>query len=132
MKPFLAILLCSGSFLPPAKLMVVVKNIEVNKGSIVIAVFNNTNGFLKKPAAQQVIKAGERTMEFSFNLPQGNYAVAIYQDVNDNRQLDKSWLGIPKEHYGFSNNFRPVFSAPEFDDCMFNIAGQTMITIILK
>lgn len=132
MNFFLATVICSSSFLPPSKLTVVVKNVELNKGSIVLAVFNNSDNFLKKPVAQRVIKVGSRTTELFFNLPEGNYAIAVYHDVNDNRQLDKSWLGIPKEPYGFSNNFRPKFSAPEFDDCMFNIAGQTMITIILK
>lgn len=125
-------LLLRGSFLTPAKLTVVVKNIEVSKGSVVLAVFNNENSFLKKPAAQQVIKASSGIVEFSFSLPEGDYAVAIYQDVNDNRKLDKNWLGIPKEPYGFSNNFRPKFSAPGFNDCKFTITRLTTTTIVLK
>lgn len=132
MKVFLMVFLCFFSFVTPARLTIVVKNIKVNKGSIILAVFNSPNSFLKKPFAQQIANAGNGTMEFSFNLPEGDYAVAIYQDANNNRELDKSWLGIPKEAYGFSKNFRPMFSAPEFNDCRFKITGQATTTIILK
>jgi uncharacterized protein (DUF2141 family) len=132
MKFFLMALLFPSSFLTPARLTVVVKNVEASKGSVVLAVFNNPNNFLKEPAAQQVVGAGNETMEFFFTLPDGDYAIAIYQDVNNNRQLDKSWLGIPKEPYGFSNNFRPRFSAPGFNDCKLRITAQTKTTIILK
>ena len=34
----------------------------------------------------------------------GRYAIAVYQDLDNNNKLDR-WLGlIPKEPYGFSNN----------------------------
>jgi len=132
MKGFLTILLCSVCFLKPAKLTIIVKNIQVNKGSIVLAVFNSANSFLKKPVAQQIVNASYETMEFSFDLPDGDYAVAIYQDANSNRELDKSWLGFPKESYAFSKNFRPAFSAPQFNDCRFKVTGQATTTIILR
>jgi uncharacterized protein (DUF2141 family) len=34
----------------------------------------------------------------------GGYAVALYHDENDNRHLDRNWIGFPTEGYGFSNN----------------------------
>jgi uncharacterized protein (DUF2141 family) len=131
-KLVLTVLLLMPVFSTPAKLTIVVKNIKAYKGSVVLAVFNSADNFFKKPVAQQVAKAGNGTMEFSFNLPEGEYAVAIYQDINDNKELDKGWFGIPKEPYGFSNNFRPRFSTPGFKDCKFRIAGQTTTVIILK
>ena len=51
-------------------------------------------------------------LQTSFNLEPGDYAVAIYHDENGNGQLDKRLFGIPKEPYGFSNNYRPRLSAP--------------------
>lgn len=132
MKFLLILLLSSGLFSKPVTLTVVVKNVQVSKGSVVLAVFDNSNNFLNRPAAQQAVKADNRTIMFSFNLPEGDYGVAIYQDVNDNRELDKNWLGIPKEPYGFSNNFRPKFSAPRFNDCKFRVTGNTINTIFLR
>ena len=37
-------------------------------------------------------------------LPPGRYAVAAYQDVNGNGELDKVPPGIPTEPYAFSND----------------------------
>ncbi|KAA2238323.1 DUF2141 domain-containing protein [Salinarimonas soli] len=45
------------------------------------------------------------TMRFTFrNVPAGPIAVAVYQDVNGNGQLDRNVIGIPSEPYGFSND----------------------------
>lgn len=60
----------------------------------------------------------ERTV---MNLPPGRYALALYHDMNDNWKLDKNFVGYPKEPYGFSNNYRPVFSGPDFEDCVFEV-----------
>ena len=29
-------------------------------------------------------------------------------------------IGVPKDPYGFSNNYRPKLKAPSFDDCSFD------------
>lgn len=52
-------------------------------------------------------------------LPNGVYAIAIYQDLNGNGKLDTNFFGIPKEPFGFSNNKVPIFSEPSFEQCRF-------------
>lgn len=131
-KIFLILLLLGMHFSNPATLNVAVKNIQVGKGSIVVEIYDNENDFFKKPIATKNAKADKDSLNFIFNIPEGIYAVAIYQDLNDNKILDKGIFNIPKEPYGLSNNFRPHFSAPHFDDCKFKVAQQTTITIILK
>lgn len=131
-KLFLSVLFWGMSFPTPAKLKVIVRDIEVGKGSVVLAVYDNPNNFLKKAVVEQRAKAGKQSLEFSLDLPEGNYAIAIYQDLNDNKKFDKGWFGIPTEPYGLSNNVRPKFSAPGFEDCKFKIAQLTTTTIHLK
>lgn len=126
------ILLVGTSFSNSVALKVVVKNIQVGKGNIVVEIYNNREKFFKKPLVTKTIKASSQSLEFSFDLPEGDYAVAIYQDKNENKLLDKGWFNIPKEPYGLSNNFRPRFSAPTFDDCKFKLTEQATITITLK
>ena len=46
------------------------------------------------------------------DLPPGEYAAVAFQDVNGNGILDKNFLGIPKEPYGFSNGARGSASGP--------------------
>ena len=43
--------------------------------------------------------------EFVIDLPEGVYAIALFVDANKNLKIDKNFLGIPKEQFGFSNNF---------------------------
>lgn len=50
------------------------------------------------------------------DLSPGRYAVAAYQDVNGNEQLDRTWLGVPTEPTGFSRDARPGLSAVDFDE----------------
>lgn len=88
--------------------------------------------FSKSRFATKTVKAANQSLDFSFDISEGIYAVAVYQDINENKQLDKGWFSIPKEPYGLSNNYRPHFSAPSFNDCKFKVAEETTITILLK
>ena len=42
-----------------------------------------------------------------------------YHDENNNGTLDSGLLGIPKEGYCFSTNYRPRLSAPSFRNVAF-------------
>ena len=53
------------------------------------------------------------------DIQYGEFALAIYQDVNSNGKIDKNGIGIPTEPYAFSNNYKPVIKAPSFKDCKF-------------
>ena len=58
-------------------------------------------------------------------MPYGIYALAIYQDENKNGKIDKNFLGIPTEHYAFSNDYKPTIKAPAFKDCKFPYNEKT-------
>lgn len=114
-----------------AKLKIVISDIQAGKGSVVAEVYDNGKDFFKKPVASQTMKATNNMLEFSFEIPEGVYAVMIYQDLNENKLLDRRMIGIPKEPYGLSNNFTPHFGPPKFDDCRFNLVDPTILTIKL-
>jgi uncharacterized protein (DUF2141 family) len=65
-------------------------------------------------------------------LPAGSYAVAVYHDKKNNKNLEKNYLGIPTEAYGFSNNARRTFSAPSFEEASFMVSDHKIINITLK
>lgn len=111
---------------------VVVKNIQVGKGSIVVEIYSGEKEFLNNARSSQIKKAISPVMEFSFNVQIGEYAISAYQDLNDNKKLDAGLFHIPKEPYGFSNNYRPKFSAPHYEDCLIRVTSQTTATIDLK
>lgn len=66
-------------------------------------------------------------------LKPGVYAIKMMQDINGNGKFDTSWLGLPLEPYGFSNNAKPFLSAPSFDSTKFTVTtGDNTITIRLS
>ena len=66
-------------------------------------------------------------------LKPGVYAIKMMQDINRNGKFDTSWLGLPLEPYGFSNNAAPFLSAPSFDRTRFTVVpGANAITIRLS
>ena len=63
------------------------------------------------------------------DLPAGQYAVSCYHDLNGNGVLDKNWFGIPSEPYGFSNDARPSFRAPTWEESRFYWNGADVVNI---
>lgn len=53
------------------------------------------------------------------DLPPGRYAIQLYQDSNDNGQLDLDWRGIPLEPVGFSSNPPLLNGKPKPGDSLF-------------
>lgn len=52
----------------------------------------------------------------AFELPEGEYGISVWDDANNNEKFDKTFIGIPKEGYGFGNFIHKSFSKPEFSD----------------
>lgn len=67
------------------------------------------------------------------NIKPGIYAIKLFQDFNRNGEFDMSWIGLPIEKYGFSNDAHPGFSEPSFDATKFEVRpGANTITIHLQ
>ncbi|WP_448191538.1 DUF2141 domain-containing protein [Azospirillum sp. sgz301742] len=62
----------------------------------------------------------------------GTYAVRAYHDENGNRRIDRNFLGIPTEGYGFGNDARVTFAPPSFADAAITVGGggaETALTL---
>jgi uncharacterized protein (DUF2141 family) len=57
------------------------------------------------------------------DLPPGDYAIAIIHDENSNHKLD-TFMGIPREGVGFSENPPLHFGPPSFRSARFTVAGS--------
>ncbi len=117
---------------PKTNLKVEIQNIRVLKGVIRIALFRPGKDFPEgKPIEGKKLDVGSKNVQTLFSVEPGNYAIAVYHDENGNGKMDKRMFGIPKEPYGFSNDFKPVMSAPKFSDCQFSV-GNTGKVISIK
>jgi uncharacterized protein (DUF2141 family) len=75
-----------------------------------------------KEAETTSIKSSNAIVDFTGIAP-GKYAIVCYHDENSNGKFDMNMIGMPKEGYCFSNSVKPIFSAPNFDECSFDYKG---------
>jgi len=112
-------------------------------GTLMLAIYNNAEAFegsvvKEKRSEVGVFKGLELYLEpmdstqLNTEIPDGEYAIAFFIDANGNKKLDKNFLGIPKEQFGFSNNAMGTLSAPSFEQAKFKVAGNTVQNIKLK
>ncbi len=99
------------------------------------AVFENDTGE-KGGAAPGIIDGviedvATGSATYQFEIPDGTYAIGIFVDANYNNKMDKNFLGIPKEQYGFSNNARGTFGPPSFANASFSLSGNLALSIDL-
>ena len=98
------------------------------QGSIYVAVFNRKDAFLNtaEVCAKRIIPVGsDGSAAVSLaDLQPGTYAISCFHDLNGNGRLDKNWAGIPSEPYGFSQNARPKFRAPNWDETKFDLRAE--------
>ncbi len=97
-------------------------------GMMACALFNAADGFpdVQAKSFQYVyvpINSGVASCEFK-DVAAGTYAVSVFHDENDNKKLDKNFVGMPLEGYGVSNNIRHMMSAPGFKESSFQVNGE--------
>lgn len=111
-----------------------ITNIKHIKGDIKIAIYTDKNTFLQKEGEfRRITFKVTQTQEkyIITNLPKGDYAIALFQDENTDGKCNTNFLGVPKEGYGFSNNYKPLLSSPSYSDCKFTFNDNKALTIAL-
>jgi len=111
-----------------------VSGVEPGKGFVFLGLYDKEKGFLDNESqiATAKVKATENKVVYTFkNLPDGDYAIAVYQDLNNNGKCDKNMIGYPTEGFGFSQNYKPRLSAPSFDQVKIAINQYTKASIAL-
>ncbi|MGC6423131.1 MAG: DUF2141 domain-containing protein [Flavobacteriaceae bacterium] len=118
------------------RLEIEVENIEQLAGTFFLSIFDNQNDFdnnsIQSHFFQKTpVRANKLKVIFD-SLPEGKYAIKAYHDANNNQRLDKTWVGLPKEKYGFSNNVIGVMGPPSFSQSAFEVKGVTKHTLFLR
>lgn len=104
-------------------------NLKVDKGNILIAVFDQSGNEIELhvvPVASNEIRVKLNKLEAG-----KKYAVKAFHDVNGNKELDTNLFGVPTEPYGFSNNARGVFGPPSLNQMIFTAEANKTIEINL-
>ena len=123
---------------PTATLTVVVNGIHHQKGEICLRLYPSERGFPTSGNSEDqsgcVKITGSSVKKEFFGLKPGTYAVAVVDDQNGDRKLNKDFFGIPKEGFGISKN--PTVSietgTPKFRDASFVVNKNTTVNITIK
>lgn len=129
-----ALIIVQFGFSQMLDLTVSISNIEKIQGVLKIGLFNDESTFPHKGEEYLTLSIDVSKSSHSTifrNLPEGEFAVSIFQDENTDGECNTNLLGFPKENYGFSNNYRPRFRAPLFKDCKIDLHNDTSIVIEL-
>ena len=112
------------SFATPkgGQLNIFVENINTSKGVIWVGIYNSQNNFLVKE--RSILKKIKVNHEGSANisipsLPYGEYAIAIFHDINENGTLDNNYFGVPTEPYAFSGQLKSKWRLPLYNEVKF-------------
>jgi uncharacterized protein (DUF2141 family) len=111
----------------PYSVLLTIANVKEARGSIAIELYDEVpehflRGYFKVGIVRVPAVKGEVTA--CVPIPKaGGYGLAVYHDRNDNTKFDKTWLGLPSEPYGTSNNPRFELRAPRIDEALFQVTG---------
>lgn len=118
-----------------AQILVKITNITIIEGHIHIGLYDDPEVYLLEGKELLITKSLVTNNEMIIpihSLAAGDYAISLFHDINSNGEIEKNVFGIPKEPYGFSLNYRPLFRAPKYSECSFNYDGKRIeIDIIL-
>lgn len=115
-------------------LKITVTNVNKLRGNIEVGIFNDEKFFLEKGKEYKTYTKSvtEDTIVFVITgLTKADYAISIYHDINADKVCNLNFFGIPKEPYGFSQNFKPKLSKPSFKDCKIELNNNKSIMINL-
>ncbi|GLR17763.1 DUF2141 domain-containing protein [Portibacter lacus] len=120
-----------------SNIVVHVTNIENMEGEILVGIYDSKKTFRKiKKVFKYAIQPVENGQEVIVieDVPSGQYAIALFQDVNGNRKFDTNFMGVPKEPFGFSTNYVVKRRAPKFNEVLFEHGGNqdTEMTIDMQ
>ncbi|MEA5617316.1 DUF2141 domain-containing protein [Cronbergia sp. UHCC 0137] len=119
-------------------LTVIVDGIRNQTGEVCMRIYSSEKGFPSSSSSEVQSGCtkitGNSIKKVFSNLKPGKYAVAVVDDQNGDRQLNKDFFGIPTEGFGISRN--PIVSmqtgSPKFRNASFLMDKNTTINIVIK
>lgn len=131
---------CASPLKPPDPvegehtLLVRIHDLDCCEGVLRVALYNHADYWLDEQGmvrgqASPVLTT-EQIIEFA-GLPAGDYAVALYQDINANARLDRFLGMVPREPYGFSGS-AGGFGRPSFEHAKVRVPEEDEINIEMR
>ena len=111
-----------------APLTVQVEGANPGQGSVLIGICSGSLDFGSCRYSQNVQPPAAEFQVVFPDVPDGSYAIAVFQDTNGNKNLDRDQRGLPLEPYGFSNGTGRT-APPSFEAARISVAGPTLTRV---
>lgn len=127
----------SGFDAEAQKVKLKISDMKSTKGKIMIIIFKDNETFENEKAFRKIefSKKGlvNGTLELHFTIDPGIYGITLLDDEDSNGVMNKNFIGIPKEGFGFSNYYLNKMQRPHFDEFKTKINhGENTILIRCK
>ncbi|KFG68548.1 DUF2141 domain-containing protein [Microvirga sp. BSC39] len=111
-----------------APLTVQVEGAGPGQGPVLIGICSGSLDFGSCRYSQNVQPPAAEFQVVFPDVPEGSYAIAVFQDTNGNTNLDRDPRGLPLEPYGFSNGTGRT-APPSFEAARIRVAGPTLTKV---
>lgn len=112
-------------------LTIQLSNLSKPQGNVKLYVYRSSDNLLSDKASflQQTYSLEQAKQPIVLSdVPSGDYAIFVLQDLDDNNQLAMDRQGVPQEPYGYSNN--PVLMGPpSMEQVKFSLNQDTTTNI---
>jgi len=100
----LTLLIVVTSFADNIYTTIEINGVIVNGGLVYVAVYSNEDSYKNETAfARFVLQPDNTALTYFLDLPEGEYAVSVFQDSNNDGKLNSGLFGIPTEPVGKTN-----------------------------
>ena len=102
-----------------------------DKGSVLVALYKVDDKWMGKASDARKAPAKKEGVMVTFNdVAEGEYAISMFVDENNNGKLDANAIGMPIEPYAFSNDAMGIFGPPSFAQARFIVGKDNVIHVI--
>lgn len=121
---------------PGCSLRIHVDGLRNSNGVVGSIIFKSADGWPEDKAKSfrhgpTPIPSGQKQATVVWDhLAPGDYGVAVIHDENRNAKLDRNFIGIPKEGFGFANNPHVGLSGPPFSAAVVHVQCPVTETVI--
>lgn len=111
-------------------LILEIDNVRTQEGIIWVGIYDSEDNYMVKEKA--IVEGIEvrSTGQVQFKMeafPYGQYAIALFHDINGNGELDRNLVGIPSEPYAFSQELKSKWRLPRFKEVKFQFSHSRQV-----
>ena len=97
----------------------VISGVRPSRGNVKVAIYTVASSFPNPAGASQTFELASTNPTLETSLPSiRQFAVAVYQDINSDGELNRNRFGIPTEPFAFSNNAMGKRGPPSFEQAV--------------